>query len=157
MFLAKGDEDPRLAFATTLVDAIEKTDGKIIVYSGFERRILGELKSTADRRLAKRIDSITDRLFDLLQVVRSHIYAPAFDFSNSIKTVGPALAPEIAYDGLEIANGTAASDAFTRIAMGIDRQPAKTRAALESYCALDTKALAAVHRALERIGAGSSS
>lgn len=151
MFLAKGDIDPRRSFAATLADALEKVDGKIVVYSGFERRILGELRSIVGGPLAKRIDKIVDRLFDLLQVVRGNIYMPEFAFSNSIKTVGPALAPEINYEGLDIADGMAASDSFTRLAMELDPEPAKTRAALERYCAIDTQALAAVHAALERI------
>lgn len=149
MFLAEGGVDPRRQFAATLVEALEKTDGKIVVYSGFERRVLGELKAIADRALAGRIDAIVGRLFDLLQVVRGNIYMPEFAFSNSIKTVGPALAPEITYEGLEIADGTAASDSFARIVMGLDPDPLATRAALERYCALDTRALAAVHSALE--------
>lgn len=151
MFLADGTDDPRVAFARTLVAALERIEGKIIVYSGFERRILGELQSVVSRQLAARIESIVDRLFDLLQVVRGNVYMPEFAFSNSIKTVGPALAPEILYDGLDIADGTAASDAFTRLAMGLAPDPAATRVALERYCTLDTQALAAVHVALERI------
>jgi len=149
MFLARGDADPRREFISTLADALERVEGKIVVYSGFERRILGDLKAIADQTLGNRIDTVIDRLFDLLIVVRGNIYMPAFKYSNSIKTVGPALAPEISYDGLDIADGTAASDSFTRLAMGLDPDPAKTRTSLERYCALDTQALAAVHQALE--------
>lgn len=151
MFLARGDSDPRREFITSLVAALERVEGKIVVYSGFERRLLGELKSISEETLGRRIDAVMNRLFDLLIVVRGNIYMPAFKFSNSIKTVGPALAPEITYDGLEIADGTAASDSFTRVAMGLDPDSAKTRAALERYCTLDTRALAAVHLALEEL------
>ena len=153
MYLGDGAIDPRAAFVRTLVAALEQVEGKIVVYSGFERRILGELKSLVEPRLATRIDAIIERLFDLLQVVRGNIYMPEFAFSNSIKTVGPALAPDIDYGDLPIADGTAASDAFTRLAMELDPDPAGTRAALVRYCALDTQALASVHAALERIAA----
>lgn len=149
MFLARGDSDPRREFITTLVDALERVEGKIVVYSGFERRLLGELKVIVDPILRTRIDAAIDRLFDLLIVVRGNIYMPEFKFSNSIKTVGPALAPEITYDDLDIADGTAASDSFTRLAMGLDPDSERTRTALERYCTLDTRALAEVHQALE--------
>lgn len=151
MFLATGESDPRQEFAVTLINALEQVEGPIVVYSGFERRMLGELKAIVDRVLGNRIDTIIDRLFDLLPVVRQNIYMPEFAFSNSIKTVGPALAPDITYDGLDIADGTAASDSFTRMVLGLDPEAENTRAALERYCTLDTAALAAVHGALEKI------
>jgi hypothetical protein len=45
--------------------------------------------------------------------VRSAVYFPDAGFSNSIKSVGPALCPDFTYDDLtEIADGAAASAAF---------------------------------------------
>jgi hypothetical protein len=65
------------------------------------------------------LTAIFDRLADLLPIVRNAVYCPAAGFSNSIKSVAPALCPEFTYDDLEeIANGTAASAAFLRMASG---------------------------------------
>ncbi len=157
MFLAPGDGDPRRAFAESLIAALSKTRGKIIVYSSFERTVLGKLKAVVPAALGREIDAIIDRLFDLLTVVRQNVYMTGFRFSNSIKTVGPTLAPNVNYDELEIADGTAASDAFARIAFGMipdSAEISRIRTALERYCALDTEALAGVHLALEKFAFG---
>ena len=59
------------------------------------------------------------RLVDLLPVVRSAVYFPEFDFSNSIKSVAPALCPDFSYDDLdEIADGSAAAAAYLQLATG---------------------------------------
>jgi hypothetical protein len=56
---------------------------------------------------------------DLLLVTRKGIYFPAAEFSNSIKSVGPALCPDFTYDDLtDIADGMAASAAFLVLASG---------------------------------------
>jgi len=84
--------------------------------------------------------------------VRSDVYFPAAGFSNSLKSVGPALCPEFTYDDLEdIADGLAASAAFHQLASGglIDAQDIdRVRSALHAYCQRDTLALVELHRAL---------
>ena len=42
-FLADGGNDPRRRFAETLIDALETSDGPIIVYSAYEQTRLREL------------------------------------------------------------------------------------------------------------------
>src|SRR5262249_19716476 len=122
-FLADGDGDPRRLFAETLVEALDAFDAPIIVYSGYEQARGTELAAEfAD--LAQRLNRIMSRLVDLLPVVRSAVYFPTFHFSNSIKAVAPALCPGFSYDGLEgIADGTAASEAFLRLASGHVSRP----------------------------------
>ncbi len=77
---------------TTLLKAIEYLSGPIIVYSGFEASVLrslaGVLPDLSDRLLA-----VTDRISDLLPIVRTHISHPEFFGSYSIKAVAPALVP----------------------------------------------------------------
>jgi hypothetical protein len=59
------------------------------------------------------------RSLDLLSIVRGGVYFPEFWFSNSIKSVAPAVCPGFGYDDLEgIADGSAASAAFLRPASG---------------------------------------
>ena len=152
-FLADGAADPRREFAETLVAALGGDDAPVLVYSPFESTQLGRL---AERfpDLAPALRRIRERLFDLLPVVRSHLYHPDFDFSFSIKSVAPALAPDFDWDDLgAIADGASASAAFAALAAG--RIPAaergRLRAALRAYCARDTLALARVHGALREM------
>jgi hypothetical protein len=84
------------------------------------------------------------RLADLLPIVRSAIYFPEFGFSNSIKSVAPALCPGFSYDGLHgVADGGAASGAFLQLASGALTVPGKAddlRNQLLAYCKRDTLA-----------------
>jgi hypothetical protein len=93
--------------------------------------------------LANRITAIQARLFDLLPVVREHTYHPAYAGSYSIKSVLPALVPEMTYDGMEVANGQAAGVAWESLVRGgLDRSECdRIRKALLDYCALDTLAM----------------
>ena len=105
--------------------------------------------------LAGPIIAIINRLADLLPVARGAVYFPDFSFSNSIKSVAPALSPGFGYDDLaHIADGAAASAAFAQMASGAIADPAEVarlRGALLAYCERDTMALVQVHRALVQL------
>ena len=92
---------------------------------------------------------------DLLPIVRGAVYFPEFKFSNSIKSVAPALCPGFGYNDLEsVADGGEASAAFLRLASGYLTVPEEVnhlRAALLAYCQRDTLAMVEVHRALTRL------
>jgi hypothetical protein len=94
-------------------------------------------------RFAGRIERIQDRLWDLLPVVRKHDYHPAFARSYSLKSVLPALVPEMTYDHMPVANGQAAGLAWESLIGGrldeVGRE--RTRKALREYCGQDTLAL----------------
>ena len=62
---------------------------------------------------------IQSRLWDLLPVVRNHVYHPRFAGSFSLKDVLPALVPEMTYGGMEIANGQDAGLAWESLVRGI--------------------------------------
>jgi len=153
-FLADGDGDPRRAFAETLIEALSGTDVPVIVYSAYEQTRLKEL-AAAFPDLRDPLAAVIARLKDLLPVVRGAVYVPAAGFSNSIKSVGPALCTGFTYDDLdEIVDGMAAAAAFLQLASGsltdvaeIDR----LRVALLRYCHHDTLAMVELHRALMRL------
>ena len=153
-FLADGGEDPRRRFAETLVVALGDFDGPIIVYSPYEQTRLKELAAQFSD-LRSGITAIIARLLDLLPIVRGAVYLPEFRFSNSIKSVAPALRPGFGYDDLDgIADGTAAAGAFLRLASGVFAVPGEAdqlRAALRAYCQRDTLAMVEVHRALAKL------
>ncbi len=150
-FLADGTEDPRRAFAKSLIAALAGTSLPIVVYSAYEQTQLRALVAHFPD-LSEPIEAIIRSLADLLPIVRGAVYFPEFGFSNSIKAVAPALSPGFGYDDLEhIADGAAASAAFAQIASGATADPAdvtRLRQALLTYCKRDTLAMVEVHRAL---------
>ena len=149
-FLAPGDRDPRPEAARTLAAALSRDGAPILVYSSYERRCLNDL-ATRSPELAPALRAIESRLVDLHPIVKQHIYRPEFCVSFSIKTVGPALAPEIAYDDLPgVADGMSALATFVQIATGVilGDEARRARVGLLAYCARDTRALIGVARAL---------
>ena len=144
-FLADGPQDPRRDFITTLLDAVPRTGPVLVWNEGFEKTRLRELAALYPA-LAPRIEAVIDRLFDLLPVFRKHYYHPAMMGSTSLKDVLPTLAPDLAYDDLEVANGTMAQQAFERMLLQQtpENQRESTPQALLRYCERDTEALVRV-------------
>jgi hypothetical protein len=140
--------DCRRDFAERLIAELG-TEGSIVVYSGFERRIIGEVAADLPD-LAAALRPIRARLFDLLPVVRKHFYHPAFHGSFSIKAVLPALVPSMSYSGLAIADGGTAAVKFAKMAGGCygTDECEVIRRDLLTYCERDTRAMVEVHRAL---------
>jgi hypothetical protein len=153
-FLADGSDDPRRRFAETLVAAVAASDAPIVVYSAYEQTRLKELAGQFPH-LSAGLNAVAARLVDLLPIVRGAVYHPEFRFSNSIKSVAPALCPGFGYDDLDsIADGAAASAAFVQLASGCltcPEEAAQLRAALLAYCQRDTLAMVEVHRALKKL------
>ncbi|MBZ5723322.1 MAG: DUF2779 domain-containing protein [Acidobacteriia bacterium] len=140
-FLATDENDPRREFITSLFAGLGES-GSIVVYSSFESQRLSELASSFPE-FADRINAIQTRLFDLLPVVREHTYHPAYAGSYSIKSVLPALVPEMTYDGMEVANGQDAGLAWESLVYGglSSDKCEHIKKALLDYCALDTLAM----------------
>jgi hypothetical protein len=153
-FLADGVNDPRRQFAETLIDALACSDDPIIVYSAYEQTRLKELAGNFPD-LSRGLNALIARLVDLLPIVRSAVYFPEFKFSNSIKSVAPALCPGFSYDDLDgVADGGAASAAFLQLASGRITAPGEAlqlRTAILAYCKRDTLAMVEVHQALVRL------
>ena len=141
-FLADGQSDPRQQFAMSLIDAVG-THGPVFVYNApFERSRMQELAEYFPD-LAPALEAAIDRIVDLLPVAREHYYHPDMRGSWSIKAVLPTIAPDLAYDNLEVANGGMAQDAFAEM-MQLETLPerrVKLRDALLLYCERDTLAM----------------
>jgi predicted RecB family nuclease len=150
-FLADGDVDPRREFAETLIEAINRTTGPIIVYSPFEATVLRDLAGLWPD-LSERLLGVIDRICDLLPILRTHVTHPEFLGSYSIKAVAPALVPGFTYDDLDgVADGNDASAVFYRLASDRslrDDDRDHFRRDLFTYCGRDTQALMYVHRRL---------
>ncbi len=141
-FLALDSSDPRREFIRSLCAALGES-GSIIVYNaGFESQRLSELAAWLPE-FAERIANIQARLWDLLPVIRKHVYHPRFGGSFSLKDVLPALVPRMTYDGMEVADGTDAGLAWESLVQGgLDQSECqRIRKALLVYCGQDTLAL----------------
>ena len=95
------------------------------------------------REFSGRIEKIQRRLWDLLPIIRDHVYHPAFGGSYSLKSVLPALVPEMSYGGMEVADGQDAGLAWESLVRGEmdERERGRMRKALLDYCGQDTLAL----------------
>jgi predicted RecB family nuclease len=140
-FLATDASDSRREFISSLCDALGDC-GSIVVYSSFESQRLSDL-ATWLPEYAERINAIQARLFDLLPVVREHVYHPGFAGSYSIKSVLPALVPEMTYEGMQVPNGKAAGLAWESLIRceQNDAERSDTKKALLDYCGQDTLAM----------------
>jgi hypothetical protein len=150
-FLNGDGRDPRGAFIARLLPVLEKhRQAPIVVYSDFESRCLS-LLARAFPRYAGRIEAVRDRLWDLLKVIRGHVYHPKFLGSFSIKNVLPALVPSMSYDNMQIADGLQAGVAYEKLTgneLGA-KEKARLRKALLAYCEQDSLAMV---RLLETLG-----
>jgi len=141
-FLSEGSGDPNRAFLDSLLQVLGDV-GTIFVYNaGFERGRLRELAALFPE-LGEPIHGIMARIVDLLPIARAHYYHPDQHGSWSIKAVLPTIAPELAYDGLMVADGRMAQSAFQEIIdpLTITEQRQALRQALLDYCERDTLAM----------------
>jgi predicted RecB family nuclease len=141
-FLAEDQTDPRRKFIKSLCKVLGKR-GQLVVYnSSFESRRLGELADWFPE-YEERIKNIRGRLWDLLPFVRKHVYHPEFRGSFSIKSVLPALVPDMIYDGMGVAHGDEAGIAWEQMVRGeIDTtERRRLKDALLAYCRQDTLAM----------------
>jgi hypothetical protein len=147
-FLATDTTYPRSEFIASLCAVLDKS-GSILVYSSFESRRLSELAAWRPE-FAGRIKKIQRRLWDLLPLIRNHVYHPRFAGSFSLKYVLPALVPDMSYPGMEVADGTDAGLALESLTRGGLDQAGRhrIRKALLDYCGQDTMAMV---RLLEKL------
>src|SRR5713101_6153757 len=140
-WLAEGPGDPRPALAERLIRTCEP-EGSVVAYNaGFERGCLEQM-ADALPPLAGPLRRIADRLVDLLPVVRNHVYYPNFGGSFSLKSVLPAMVPELRFDTLAIGDGATASLELERLlfqeAELTPEAKAQLRLDLLRYCHQDT-------------------
>jgi hypothetical protein len=142
-FLDLTDADPSAALAQSLIDQCGN-EGPVFVYNAsFETTRIRELAGRFPE-LATALNSIIERVADLLPIARNQYYHPSQHGSWSIKAVLPALCPELSYAQLDgVHDGNMAVEAFKEAIhpvttpqriQEIDHQ-------LLEYCKLDTFAM----------------
>jgi hypothetical protein len=92
------------------------------------------------------------RLWDQLDIFREDYLDPAFEGSNSIKSVLPVLAPEMSYDDLSVKRGDQAQAVWQMLLQAkTEARRSELAAQLRAYCGRDTLAMTAIHHALCRL------
>ena len=150
-FLHDGFDDPRMEFARTLLQTLGN-EGSIVVYSSFEAARIKELMHVLPH-LSNELHDLLARIVDLLKLVRAHCYHPEFHGSFSIKSVLPALVPDLDYSDLEINDGGLASTAYAEIVDPDTKQERRDhlRECLLDYCERDTEAEVRLYQTLKSI------
>lgn len=147
-YLADEGRDCQRELAEALIAATAR-QGSIIVYSSFEQVRIKALQQMFPD-LNGQLQSILNRLIDLLPFITDFIYHPNFQGSFSIKKVLPALVPDLSYRDLAIRDGDTAITRFALMARGEIKgsDVATTRTQLLDYCRIDTLAMVRLHEKL---------
>jgi hypothetical protein len=154
-FLCVDGCDPSKDFVDALLIAcdVESSSAPIFVYSqGFEKARIRDLSKRFPNR-SKALRSLIDRFVDLLPITKANYYHPSQHGSWSLKSVLPALVPDLSYSDLEnVQDGGAAQQAFLE-AIAIQTSPERKAALTQqllAYCQLDTMAMVRIRKALLR-------
>jgi len=141
-FLDLSGNLPTYDFSKTLLNACGG-EGPIFVYSHFEKKIINAM-ITRYPEFSEPLQDIIRRIVDLLPIARNHYYHPSQLGKWGIKSVLPAVCPDLSYGDLEgVQDGMAAMTIF-RDAIHPNTDPAR-RSEIEEqlleYCKLDTIAM----------------
>ena len=123
--------------------------GSIVVYNAnFEQKVLKDLADFFPEH-APVLQSIIDRLWDLLDIFKKHYMHPDFLGSNSLKAVLPVLAPSLDYQNLDVRDGTEAQ-ATWNLMLNTKNETDKNEwiNRLKAYCKTDTLATVEIYKAL---------
>ena len=150
-YLCEEDKDPREEFAITLLDVLG-SKGSIVTYTDYEKRIIEALAKDHPEHHGPLLGTL-DRLVDLHKTIRNHYYHPEFHGSFSLKSVLPAIIPEMSYDSLTVQEGQEAGIEYMRM---IDpstsaEEKEKIRKNLLNYCGHDTLAMLRIREVLLKL------
>lgn len=98
------------------------------------------------------LNNLIERTLDLEDLFKDGYVDIAFGGSTSIKNVLPVLAADLTYEGMEVANGTDAMEAwirFVNLPTGVVKN--QLRKDMLEYCKLDTYAMVQIFEAMERV------
>ena len=126
--------------------------GPVFVYGSYEKTVLNALAARYPNH-AEDLCKLTERIVDLLSIVRRTYYHPDMLGSWSIKKVLPTVAPHLDYGSLgEVQDGTAAGTAYFWI-INPDTDAAERRQLVHElleYCKRDTLGMVELVKFLSR-------
>lgn len=141
-YLDTDGNSPMRACAESLIEVIGK-EGPIFAYGSYEKTVLNALIAHYPD-LAEELHKLTDRLVDLLPIMRRTYYHPDMLGSWSIKNVLPTVAPHLNYGSLgDVQDGSAAGTAYLQIIKSETDAAERQRLVrnLLAYCEHDTLAM----------------
>ena len=113
-YLDTDGNSPIRACAESLIEVIGE-EGPIFAYGSYEKTVLNALIARYPD-LAEDLHKLTDRLVNLLPIVRKTYYHPDMHGSWSIKNVLPTVAPHLDYGSLgDVQDGSAAGTTYLQI------------------------------------------
>lgn len=148
-YLHTDTTDPRPLLLKSLLSHISDR-GSIVVYNlSFERRILINLAASFPE-YASTLQSIIERLWDQLTVLRKHYEHPDFCGSKSLKSVLPVLVPSLSYKTLDIQEGGDAPAVWNlMLSANSETEKQEWHRRLRAYCKLDTLAMVEIYKVLQ--------
>ncbi|MGZ3723597.1 MAG: DUF2779 domain-containing protein, partial [Bdellovibrionales bacterium] len=151
-YLHLGKGDPRVDLIPQLLEACGEHGSIVSYYAKFESDVIRELADCfpeyGDELLA-----LNERMVDPLPIVRDSVYDTGFGGRFSLKVVAPSLlGAEFAYEGMAVADGTAAQRAFDSVYRGglPAHEVERVRQEMLEYCKLDTLAMVEIVKWLEK-------
>ena len=147
-YIAEPKTDCRAQLAKKLISALHGF-GSIIVYSGFEAKIIKSLARIVPD-LSNDLLALLDRIVDLEKIISNNYSHPEFHGRTSIKITLPVLVENVSYDDLTIQDGDTAMAVFAKMAMGTSQKfrDEEMKTALRTYCCRDTFAMVKLHEKL---------
>jgi predicted RecB family nuclease len=150
-YLCQEDKDPRKELTLTLLDALG-SKGSIVTYTNYEEGVIKGLTyyipEYRDQLLA-----LLGRIKDLHKIISKNYYHPKFHGSYSIKSVLPALLPDMSYKNLKIQEGQLAGLEYERMIESSTpvEEKEKIKDALLTYCGHDTLAMLKIREELIKV------
>ncbi|MDO8803474.1 MAG: DUF2779 domain-containing protein [Elusimicrobiota bacterium] len=145
-YLADATKDPRTDIINFLLENIGPKGTPLAYNASFEKMVIKGLADFSAKN-RKDLEKLVARFIDLAAPFRARaVFLPEFEGSYSIKAVLPALIPDMSYDGMPVANGEDAQNAYKALLSGT-LTPAETEALrkdLIAYCRQDTLAMVKV-------------
>jgi hypothetical protein len=147
-YLCGEDKDPREELTAALLDALG-SKGSIVTYTNYEESVIKGLAEALPHH-KKRLLATLAHIKDLHKIVSKHCYHPAFRGSFSLKSVAPALLPDMSYENLAVQEGQQAGLEYLRMIDPATTPEEKERIqnALLAYCGRDTLVMVQVREEL---------
>jgi hypothetical protein len=144
-FIAEPNEDPRYALAQSLIKTLPKNACILTYNSGFEKLVLKQLADTFPK-FSKHLMVLHNNIVDLMEPFQRHdVYTKDMEGSFSIKSVLPALVPELSYESLAVRDGQMAVISYIKLSQTSNPIEKETLTShLREYCKLDTYAMVRV-------------
>ena len=147
-YLCDEDKDPREEFSLSLLDVLGR-EGSIVTYTSYEEGIINGLAEELPE-YSEKLHALLIRIKDLHKMIKRNYYHPGFNGSFSLKSVLPAILPEMSYENLAIQEGQLAGlEYLTMVDPSTSPEERdKIKKDLLAYCGHDTLAMLKIREEL---------